>query len=57
MAIASYAQIPRNNNFAVTLQYLKKKWETKLIFYMQISIKLSYNLILSVLVDMSVMPK
>ena len=45
MSVARHTQITQNNKFSFSLQYLKKKWVMKLIFCMQISMKISYKLI------------
>ena len=50
MAMVKYSQSSQNSKFAMFLQYLKKKLEMKLIFCMQINIKVSYNVILSLLI-------
>ena len=45
MGMAKHYQSSQNSKFAMFLQYLKKKFEMKLIFCMQIHIKVSYKLI------------
>ena len=46
MGMAKHFQSSQNSKFAVSLQYLqKKKLEMKLIFGMQVSIKVGYKLI------------
>ena len=41
MGMIKYSQSTQSNKFAISLQYLKKKLGTELIFCMQISIKVS----------------
>ena len=43
---SGYVQITQNNKFAISLNYLKKEVSDKLIFCMQVSMKVSYKLIL-----------
>ena len=45
MEMLKYSQSSQNSKFAMSLQHLKKKLEMKLIFHMQINIKVSYKLI------------
>ena len=52
--IARHNQINQNSKFVISLEYLqKKKRGIKLIFCMQINIKLSYKLIPLILVGMA----
>ena len=44
--MARHAQIAQNNKFAISLQYLIKNGVVKLVFCLQISIKVSYKLTL-----------
>ena len=46
MCVSRCAQITLNNNFAISLQHVKKEVVMQLIFYMQISMKACYKLIL-----------
>ena len=46
MSVAKHAQITQINNFAISLQYLKKEVSDEVDFCMQISMKVSYKLIL-----------
>ena len=45
VCVAKHAKIIQNNKFAISLQYLKE-WVMKLFFCMQITMKVSYKLIL-----------
>ena len=45
MGMVKHFQSSQNSTFAMSLQYLQKKLEIKLIFYMQINIKVAYKLI------------
>ena len=45
MGMVRYSQSSQNSKFVISLQYLKKKLEMKLIFCLWISIKISYKLI------------
>ena len=45
MGMVKHSQSFQNSKFAMSLQYLKKKLEIKLIFCMQINIKVFYKLI------------
>ena len=45
MCVARHAQMTQNNKVAISLQYLKKEGSDKVDFYMQISMKVSYKLI------------
>ena len=51
-AIASYTQSTLNNKFVIPLQHLKKEGRYE-IFYLQISIKFSYKLWQSILVEVT----
>ena len=51
MRVARHAQITQNNKFVIC-SILRKKWVMKLIFCMQISMKVSYKLILWFLMGM-----
>ena len=46
VCVSGYVQITQNNKFAISLNYLKKEVSDKLIFCMQVSMKVSYKLIL-----------
>ena len=50
--MARHAQIAQNNKFVISLQHILKKWVAKLIFHMQISMKVSWKLIVLVLTEM-----
>ena len=45
MEIAKHLQSSQNSKFTMSVQYLKKEDRDKLIFRMQISIKVAYKLI------------
>ena len=45
MGMVKHSQSYQNSRFAMSLQYLKKMLEMKLIFCMQINIRVSYKLI------------
>ena len=55
--MARHAQIAQNNKFAISLQYLIKNGVMKLIFCLQISIKVSYKLTLIFYGNGQVFPK
>ena len=57
LVIASQAQSIQDSKFVISLQYLKKKELMKLIFCMQINIKLSYKLIPLMLVGLTRPPQ
>ena len=50
--MVKYPQSSQNIKFAKSLQYLQKQVRDKVVFYMQINIKVSYKLILSLLMGM-----
>ena len=54
LVLARHVQSTQNSKFVISLQYLnnKKKGGMKLIFCLQINMKLSYKLITLILVDM-----
>ena len=56
LVLARHVQSTQNSKFAISLQYLEKKKKRKggmkLIFCLQINMKLSYKLITLILVDM-----
>ena len=51
LCVARHAQIAQNNKFVISLQYVLKKWVAKLIFHMQISMKVSWKLVVLILME------
>ena len=51
LCVARHAQIAQNNKFVISLQNVLKKWVAKLIFHMQISMKVSWKLVVLILME------
>ena len=47
VGIARHAQSTQNNKFAISLQFSRKTWRTKLNFCLQINVKALFKLVLS----------
>ena len=57
LVIARHAQCTHNRKFAISVQYIKNEGRVEVVFCVQINIKLSYKLMLLILVGMVCLPK
>ena len=53
MVMVKHSQSSQNSKFAMSLQYLKKEVKDEVDFFMQINIKVSYKLMLSLSMGMN----